>query len=130
MRFVRTTLAALLLALLSIPGNCRKPKTAAKQHRVGSWAASQQIPEPSNALPPEALNDATVRQIFLFSIGGSTLRVRLSNAFGTGPLHFASVHIARAVPAASSAIAPGSDPTLTFAGAPDVTVPAGAELFL
>lgn len=127
MRFVRTTLVALLLALLSIPGDCRKPKTAAKQHWVGSWAASQQIPEPRNALPPEALNDATVRQIFHLSIGGGTLRVRLSNAFGTGPLHFASVHIARAVSPASSAIAPESDTALTFAGSPDVTVPAGAE---
>ncbi|MGH7914156.1 MAG: GDSL-type esterase/lipase family protein, partial [Candidatus Binataceae bacterium] len=127
MRMVRAVSTALLVALLSVPGNCRKPKPPAQQHWVGSWASSQQIPEPRNSLPLAALENATVRQIFHLSIGGSTLRVRLSNAFGTEPLHFASVHIARAVAPASSAIVPGSDTPLTFAGAPDVTVPAGAE---
>ena len=127
MRFVRCCSLALLSALLCAPGNGRKPKPAAGQVWVGSWAASQQIPEPRNSLPAQAMQDATVRQIFHLSIGGSTLRVRLSNAFGTEPLQFGSVHIARAVSPASSAIVPGSDTPLTFAGAPDVTVPAGAD---
>ncbi|MGH9589141.1 MAG: SGNH/GDSL hydrolase family protein [Terracidiphilus sp.] len=127
MRFVCAASAALFVALLAIPGNCRKPKPAPQEYWVGSWAASQQIPEPRNSLPTEALEDATVRQIFHLSIGGATLRVRLSNAFGTEPLHFGSVHIARAVSPASSAIVAGSDTALTFAGAPGVTVPAGAE---
>ena len=127
MRFVCAASAALLLAMLSVPANCRKPKLAPQQHWVGSWAASQQIPEPGNSLPPVALEDATVRQIFHLSIGGGMLRVRLSNAFGTEPLHFASVHIARAVSPASSALVRGSDAPLIFAGAPGVTVPAGAE---
>ena len=94
---------------------------------MGSWAASQQIPEPRNSLPREALEDATVRQIVHLSIGGNTIRVRLSNAFGTEPLHFSAVHIARAASPSSSAIVPGSDTALAFAGAPDVTVPAGAD---
>jgi hypothetical protein len=38
---------------------------------VGSWAASQQIPEPQNAIPLDDLRDATVRQIFHLSVGGS-----------------------------------------------------------
>ena len=40
--------------------------------------------------------DATVRQIFHLSAGGSALRVHLSNAFGTEALHITSVHIAPA----------------------------------
>ena len=122
--------AASLLAaslLLCLPAVARKHKPAAQPIWVGSWAASQQIPEPRNALPGDALQDATVRQIFHLSIGGSTLRVRLSNVFGTEPLHFASVHIARAVSPSSSAIVSGSDTPLAFSGAPDVTVPAGAS---
>jgi len=102
-------------------------KAAPPQIWVGSWAASQQIPEPQNSLPAEALQDATVREIVHLSVGGTTLRVRLSNAFGTAPLHFASVHIARAVSPASSAIVPGSDAALAFSHQSDVTVPAGAE---
>jgi lysophospholipase L1-like esterase len=93
---------------------------------VGSWASSQQIPEPQNALPTSELTDATVREIVHLSVGGDTLRIRLSNAFGTEPLYIASVHIARPLSASASAIDPGSDRALTFSGRPDVTIPAGA----
>jgi lysophospholipase L1-like esterase len=94
---------------------------------VASWGASQQVPEPQNALPPDDLRDATVRQIFHLSVGGSALRVHLSNAFGTEALHFTSVHIARPLSPSSSIIDSASDRPLTFAGSNDVTVPPGAE---
>jgi lysophospholipase L1-like esterase len=95
---------------------------------VASWAASQQIPEPANSIPSDNLRDATLRQLVRLSIGGPTLRVHLSNAFGTEPLRFTSVHIARPLSLASSAIDPQSDRPLTFSGAAAVTVPAGAEV--
>lgn len=94
---------------------------------VVSWSASQQVPEPQNALPTSDLNDATVREIVHLSIGGSTLRVHISNAFGTAALHFTSVHIAKPLSPASSTIDPASDKALTFAGKGDVIVPPGAE---
>ncbi len=109
---------------------------------VGSWASSQQVPEPGNALPESDMTDMTMREIFHLSVGGQAVRVRLSNAFGKEPLHFASVHIARAVSAASSkvdpysidpgsiepgSIDPATDRVVTFAGRTDVMVPAGAE---
>ena len=93
---------------------------------VGSWATSQQIPEDRNALPPYALDDATLRQTVHLSLRGATLRVRLSNAFGTAPLHITAAHIARAAPG-SDAIEPASDTALRFAGQIDVTIPAGAD---
>jgi lysophospholipase L1-like esterase len=122
-------LSALSLAFLfvAVVAAGYAQSTTASQVWVGTWAASQQIPEPQNALPPAALTDATVRQIFHLSIGGATLRVHLSNAFGTEPLHFTAVHIARPLSAASAAIDPASDRALTFSGSNDVTVPAGAE---
>jgi lysophospholipase L1-like esterase len=94
---------------------------------VVSWAASQQIPEPHNALPADDLRDATVRQIVHLSVGGSALRVHLSNAFGTEALRFTSVHIARPLSPASAEIDPATDRPLTFAGSADVIVPPGAE---
>lgn len=93
----------------------------------GSWAAAQQIPEPANALPPADLDDATLRQIVHLSAGGSAVRVRLSNAFGTAPLTLDGVHVARALTPSAGAIDPRSDHALTFGGARSVTIPAGAE---
>ena len=94
---------------------------------VSSWGASQQVPEPQNALPADDLRDATVREIFHMSIGGTALRVHLSNAFGTEALHFTSVQIARPLSPSSSAIDVTSARPLKFAGNADVTVPPGAE---
>ncbi|MGD0737394.1 MAG: SGNH/GDSL hydrolase family protein [Terracidiphilus sp.] len=94
---------------------------------VASWGASQQVPEPANAMAADDLRDATVRQVFHLSVGGTALRVHLSNAFGTEALHFSSVHVARPVAAASAAIDPATDRALTFAGSGEVTVPPGAE---
>ncbi len=99
----------------------------AQTNWVGTWASSQQIPEPANALAPEAMRDATIRQLIHVSIGGSVVRVRLSNAFGTQPLRFTSVHIARPVSPPGAQIDPASDREVTFFGKPDVIVPAGAE---
>jgi len=100
---------------------------AGPQVWVASWGASQQIPEPQNAMAADELHDATVRQIFHLSVGGAVLRVHVSNVFGTEALHFTSVHVARPVTASSSAIDPVTDKALTFAGSGDVTVPPGAE---
>jgi len=94
---------------------------------VTTWGTSQQIPEPNNALAPEDLTDATLRQIFHLSIGGPVLRVHFSNAFGTEALHITAAHIAKPVSPSSSGIDPASDHALTFAGNPDVLIPRGAE---
>jgi lysophospholipase L1-like esterase len=94
---------------------------------VASWGASQQIPEPHNAMADDDLRDATVRQIFHLSVGGMALRVHVSNAFGTEALHFTSVHVARPVSPSSSAIDPATDKALMFAGSGEVTVPPGSE---
>jgi len=114
---------AILFLLAMLPAGAQ----TTAQTWVATWAASQQIPEPQNALPAADLEDATLRQIVHLSLGGATLRVHLSNAFGTEPLHFTSVHIARPLSASTAAIDPASDKALTFSGSSDVTVPAGAE---
>src|SRR5690242_8783068 len=92
------------------------PLQAAESHWVGSWAASQQLVEPHNALSQDDLRDCTLRQIVHLSLGGTKLRVHLSNRFGTAPLRFVSVHIARAVAPSSSKIETASDAALTFSG--------------
>jgi lysophospholipase L1-like esterase len=120
-------LPALLIAILSFGTAGLAQSEANSQIWVGTWASSQQIPEPANALPGEGLTDITLRQIVHLSIGGTILRVRLSNAFGTAPLRFTSVHIAHPQSSGSSAINPISDRPLSFSGQSDVIVPAGAD---
>jgi lysophospholipase L1-like esterase len=121
-------LAALCFATVVGVAQMPAAKPAAEpQNWVASWGTSQQVPEPNNALPPDDLRDATVRQIFHLSAGGSAVRVHLSNAFGTEALHFTAVHVARPVSPSSSQIDPGSDKALTFSGETGVTIPPGAE---
>jgi lysophospholipase L1-like esterase len=107
-------------AVLAIP-------SPAGQNWVGSWATAQQVPEAANSLAPGDLRDTTLRQVVHLSIGGEALRVHISNAFGTAPLDFTSVHIARPTPGASPRIDSSTDRPLTFSGRPGVTIPAGAE---
>jgi hypothetical protein len=96
-------------------------------HWVGSWAASQQLVEPGNALSVDELHDATLRQIVHLSIGGREIRLRLSNRFGTTPLHLTAAHVARSVSPSSDKIVPGTDEPVTFSGSPDVTIPPHAD---
>ncbi|HEX4738587.1 MAG TPA: SGNH/GDSL hydrolase family protein [Allosphingosinicella sp.] len=114
---------ALALALL-VPSAA---STAPAEHWVGSWASAQQVPEPQNSLADTDLSDTTLREHFRLSLGGSHLRVRLSNLFGTQPLVIDAATVGRAADPAGNALVPGSVRPLTFAGATEVTIPAGAE---
>ena len=99
----------------------------AQRQWVGSWAASQQLVEPHNSLSNDDLQGATLRQIVHLSLGGTEIRVRLSNRYGAAPLRFTSVHVAKALAAGSAQIEVASDKPLSFSGKPDVTIPAGAD---
>ena len=116
-----------LVAFVLISIAATAPAQFASQTWTGSWAASQQLPEPQNSLAPDDLRNATLRQIVHLSVGGSAIRIHLSNAFGTQPLHLAAVHVARPVSPASAKIDVTSDLAVTFSGNPDVVIPAGAE---
>jgi lysophospholipase L1-like esterase len=120
-------IALCAVAMAAVPAAGAWAKAAVTGSWIGSWASSQQIPEPRNALPAADLRDATLRQIVHLTVGGSELRVRLSNAFGQDPLTVLAVHVARPLSRRSGRIDPASDRALTFAGSPSVTIPPGAE---
>jgi lysophospholipase L1-like esterase len=120
----RSLLAIACLGAVMLAGSSVLAETPVRW--TGAWAASQQIPEQQNALPPDALRNATLRQVVHLSLGGAQLRIRVSNAFGSKALLFSSVHVARARP--GGAIDPATDRVVTFTGgAPQTLVPAGAE---
>jgi lysophospholipase L1-like esterase len=99
----------------------------AGEHWVASWGSAQLVPEGQNELPAAQWQDASLRQVVRVSLGGSRLRVKLSNAFGTAPLVIdaASVALANA-PGKADVIAASLRP-LRFGGAAAVTIPAGAD---
>lgn len=97
---------------------------AAGRHWVATWGASPQGPRASGTPSANVVHDRTIRQVVRVSMGGDTVRVRLSNEFGSAPLVIGSVHLA--LSAGAARIVPGTDRALTFAGDTAVTIPAGA----
>jgi lysophospholipase L1-like esterase len=95
-------------------------------HWVVSWGASPSPPPDAATIRKRGLefNNQTLREIVHLSIGGSAVRVRFSNFFGSQSLEIGSAHVA--LRASDSAILPSSDHALTFGGAPGVTVPPNA----
>lgn len=122
------SICPILLALLLLANAALGiDTTATSTIWIGSWAASQQLVQPGDALNPNDIRDATLRQIVHLSLGGNEIRLRLSNRFGTTPLHVMSAHVARPASSGSGRILPGTDRTLLFGGLPDVEIPPHAD---
>ena len=92
-----------------------------------SWSSAQMAVDGANALPPEAIADATLRQCVRLTLAGSGVRVRVSNLFGYEPLNVLAGGVARPVALDGPAVMPGSHRPLSFDGRPSVIVPPGAE---
>lgn len=71
-----------------------------------------------------SIENQTLREIVHTSLGGDSVRVRISNTFGKQPLLIGSAHIA--LRGSESGIAGGTDRTLTFSGRASISIPAGA----
>src|SRR3989449_2776834 len=87
-------------------------------HWVGTWTAA---PAPAEGA---AFSNHTLRMIPRVSIGGSRLRVRISNACATRPLAIGTARVG--LRSAGPALVPGSNRRLTFGGETSATIAAGA----
>ncbi|XXX80781.1 SGNH/GDSL hydrolase family protein [Sorangium sp. So ce134] len=94
---------------------------------VGTWTTGPQLTETNNNPPAPGLANNTLRQVIYTSIGGSNVRLLLSNEFGDGPVTMSSVHIADSTNA--DGIDAATDKALTFSGDESVTIPAGQAIF-
>lgn len=92
---------------------------------VGTWAAA---PTEVPATGIVVMLDQTLRQVVHASAGGDAVRVRLTNEFGDQPLVIGEAHVALLAAGAGTDVLPHTDRTLTFGGAPAVTLPAGAPM--
>ncbi|MGW0907342.1 SGNH/GDSL hydrolase family protein [Streptomyces sp. NPDC002853] len=95
---------------------------------TAAWAASPQ--RASTGFKPNWSEDGfsgqTLRQVVRVTEGGDRARIRLSNAYGTSPLHIAGATIARSKKGA--AVEEGSVRRLTFDGRQSVAIPAHGQL--
>src|SRR6266567_1576002 len=91
-----------------------------EQHWVGTWATS---PAPAEG---GGFNNHTLRMNPRVSIGGSAVRVRLSNAYGTRGLLIGGAQIA--LRQSGPSIVAGSNRALTFGGNTSATIAAGSLL--
>ncbi len=117
---------ALTIAVLSLT-SAEAQTPAVSQHWVGTWAVSPQTQEPFGSTPaiaPPVFNNQTLRQIIHTSIGGSQVRVRFSNTFGTSALVIGAASVG--LSGTGSQVVSGSVRALTFGGRASVAIPPGA----
>ncbi|HXE26226.1 MAG TPA: SGNH/GDSL hydrolase family protein [Roseiarcus sp.] len=116
------------LALAAAVGFSSRTMAADAGNWIGSWAASPQpvwtadFPVPLGI--PANLWKQTIRQTARLSIGGSRVRIVLSNEYGKTPLTIGAAEIALA--GEGGKIKDGSAHAVTFGGNPTVVIPPGA----
>jgi lysophospholipase L1-like esterase len=89
---------------------------------TGTWAIAQMHDNSG-----KTFTDCTLRQIVRVSVGGESVRLKLSNLFGTQPLRVEDVHLA--LRRSGSAIVTSSDRQLRFEGSTRLVIPAGESAF-
>ncbi len=92
---------------------------AATTNWVSSWSAP-----PVFAYPGTEFGGLSTREIMHATLGGTQVRLRISNFYGTVPLVVGAAHIAAAI--SDDTIDPNTDTALTFGGNASVTIPVGA----
>lgn len=124
----RRLLGAACAALLFAAAPSARAQAA--EDWIGTWTASPQPVWSAEFFAPVGiprhLYNQTVRQVARVSLGGSRVRVTLSNEYGSAPLVIGTARVALAD--ANGAIKPGSDRALTFGGKPGAVVPPGAPV--
>ncbi len=119
---MKTFLRAFLVAALATP---LAHAANAPDHWVGTWSTADV--ERANKDLAFGATDTTLRQIVHVSLGGSAVRIELSNQFGTEPLTVSAVHIALAAGLKGDIALPSAN-ALTFGGRPSIVIPPGAHI--
>lgn len=121
---IRTAVLILIAASTVYAQSTAHKAAAAPASWVGTWATSPFGGDPWHTVP--TLVDSTLREVVHTSIAGKELRVRLSNEFGTEPLHVGAATVALST--GESSIEASSLHNLTFGGSPSIVIPPGAEV--
>ena len=118
--------ASLLLALLALPAGAQQPTRWLATWSTANYAATAAPPRDSVDHVPTYV-DRTIRQIVRTTIGGDSVRIRLTNEYGERPLIIGAAHIALRDSGATVRLS--SDQAITFGGSRSVTLRPGAIVF-
>jgi lysophospholipase L1-like esterase len=112
---------------LAAPAAAQQP---ARPHWIATWSPSaSSMPRRPAAGTPDPVPtyvDRTLREIVHTTLGGDSLRIRISNQYGDRPLTVADARVA--LRADGAATRPGTARALTFGGRSRVTIGAGATV--
>jgi lysophospholipase L1-like esterase len=109
-----------LLLIACAPGEVMASPPASNW--TGTWAIAQ-VRDSSG----KTFTDQTLRQILRTSVGGTRIRLKISNVFGAQPLRVEDVHLA--LRSSGASIVASSDRQLRFEGNRTLVLPAGASAF-
>jgi lysophospholipase L1-like esterase len=126
-----TLLAAAVLALsaaVATAGGAKRARTSSEPW-VRAWGAAVMAPEEFDYYPDlgRTFRDVTLRQVVVVTLSGRSLRVLISNEYGTQSLLLTQAHVARV--ATGAQIDGASDRPMLFEGKHSISVPAGAAVF-
>ena len=97
---------------------------APPEHWVGTWATADV--DRANTKADFGASDLTLRQIVHISLGGSAIRIELSNRFGTESLRVAAANVAIAEGKGDIQLPTANK--VRFGGKDSIVIPAGAEV--
>jgi len=124
----RRRILTVLAGVLVLVGILRTGTTPAQgtDFSGSRWVATWSVPPMADGTAigaSRSFENQTIRQIVYISVGGTRVRVKLSNEYGASALIIGSAHIAFQSTGAS--IVPQSDRPLTFGGQSSVVIPTG-----
>jgi lysophospholipase L1-like esterase len=130
--FGKALCLAALLAVAGVAGSAESCGKSCQGNWVAAWGTAQQLAVPARAIPsavtyPQKVAAQTVRMVARVTVGGSAVRVALSNSFGYAPVRIDAAQVARL--ADGSTIRAGSNRALTFGGGRSVVLAPGAQIY-
>lgn len=111
-------LAAVLASGCAVQNAAQNPRPP--EHWSTTWGASDTVPAPDSL----GFNNQTLRLIVHTTTGGTQVRIKVANIFGSRPLKIGSAGVA--LQESGAALIAGSNRILTFSGRPSTVVPVGA----
>jgi len=118
--------ASLLLTLLALPAGAQQHTRWLATWSTANYAATAAPPRDSIDGVPNYV-DRTIRQIVRTTIGGDSVRIRLTNEHGERALIIGAAHIA--LRDSGATVRSSSDKAITFGGSTTVTLRPGAIVF-
>jgi len=125
MRRIGIQIMFLFVSAFVLGATSNAQSAAAAGHWVSAWGAAVHAPIQLPGLPVEApVGNKTIRMVVRPTVGGSRVRIRLSNACGSSAVSVGAAHIA--LTGEGSRIKPETDRLLTFGGKTAIDIPAGS----